>query len=287
MKVLVTGGAGFIGSVVCQRLLQETIEPVVFDRRNRAHHLSVELGDVRDYASVREAVGRCDGVIHLAAILGTQETMDDPWAVVDVNVNGALNVFKACATHKRRCVYITVGNHWMQNPYAISKTTAERFAWMYNKEHGTQIAVVRAMNAYGPGQKAAPVRKIIPNFVQPALRDEVLQVYGDGSQIMDMLYVYDLADILVRALTVDHGNFETCFSAGTGRRTTVQEIAELVTILVGRGCIQNVPMRPGEPPGSVVLGDPETLRPLYGGEVPPLTQLEEGLKRTIHPLEVW
>ena len=274
VRVLVTGGNGFIGSYVVENLKARDIEPLVFDRRATADI----LGDTRDQVAVMEAVALCDGVIHLAGVLGTQETIQNPDPAVETNIIGGLNVFKAVRDYGVPCVYIAVGNHWMNNSYSITKTTAERFALMANKEWGTRIAVVRALNAYGPGQKAHPVRKIIPNFVLPALRGEPIVIYGDGEQVMDMVYVPDVADVLVRALVMDHNHYSTIFECGTGRPTTVGEIAELVVKMVGSGSIQYAPMRPGEPEGSVVVGDPWTLRPLG---VEKLTPLEEGLKPTI------
>jgi UDP-glucose 4-epimerase len=162
---------------------------------------------------------------------------------------------------------------------------------MFNREHGTEIAVVRALNAYGPRQKAAPVRKIMPNLVLPALRGEPITIYGDGEQIMDMVHVRDVADILVRALVTDHGCYRpdpvrnadnpAKFEAGTGRYTTVNQIAQMVLDEVGGGTINHVPMRGGEPAHSIVVGDPETLRPLYGGEAPDLIRLEDGVAETV------
>lgn len=281
MRVLVTGGGGFIGSYVCEALWERDIEPIVFDRRTGQHLWAQELGDVRDYTSVSEAVYHSDGVIHLAAILGTQETVADPRPAAETNILGSLNVDQACKVRGVPAVYIAVGNHWMNNPYSISKTAAERFALMFNAEHGTGIAVVRAMNAYGPRQKAAPVRKILPNFISRALQGEPIQVYGDGEQVMDMIYVADVAEILVRALLEDHGNFVTPFEAGTGRRTTVNDIARMVLEATGSASmLEHLPMRPGEVPGSVVLGDPETLRPL-GMDPADLVPLEEGIRRTV------
>lgn len=291
-KVLVTGGSGFIGSYVVNNLKEQEIIPIIFDRNK--HIVSEDeifLGDVRDYTSVSEAVAISDGVIHLAGVLGTSETVTDPKPAIDTNIYGSINVFQACKKYNKKCVYISVGNYWMNNSYSITKNTAERFAWMFNNELDTNIAIVRALNAYGPGQKHAPVRKIIPNFIIPALKDESIIVYGDGSQIMDMIYVEDVADILVRALLVEHNNYKYSptkdsnlspkFDAGTGIRTNVQEIAELVIKMVGSGSIENVPMRKGEPEKSVVLGNPNTLLPLYYGNLPYLLPLKYGLSRTI------
>ncbi len=295
-RVLVTGGSGFIGSHVVDNLLKRGIEPLIFDHgiypiRAYMDGVSIYLGDVRDSTSVSEAVSSCDGVIHLAGVLGTSETIERPLPAVETNIIGTLNVFKSCQVYSKRCSYISVGNYWMNNPYSITKDAAERFAWMFNRELGTKIAVTRALNAYGPRQKHTPIRKIIPNFVLPALRNEEIVVYGDGSQVMDMIFVEDVADVLVRALLEEHGQYlynpmseenkAPKFEAGTGRPTTVQEIAEMVVSKVGSGRIKNVPMRMGEPEHSVVLGNPETLKPLYDGKMPKLIELEDGLDRTI------
>ena len=292
-NVLVTGGNGFIGSYVVNNLRERGVEVTIFDRHNCQHLPGVKqfTGDIKDSEAVLTAVSESTGVIHLAGLLGTSETIDNPQESVLVNTLGSLNVFQACVKFGIPCSYITVGNYWMNNSYSISKTTAERFAWMLNRERGGRISVVRALNAYGPKQKDAPVRKVVPNFILPALRGENLIVYGDGSQVMDMIYVEDVADIMVRTLFVDHQQYvfdpqrdtsdDPRFEAGTGRRTTVRAIAEMVIDLVGDGKISYRKMRGGEPLKSVVLGDPETLRPLYSNELPKLLSLEEGLKRTI------
>ena len=289
MKVLVTGGNGFIGGYVCERLAALGHQPIVFDRVLRADSeigvdvgRGVDLGDVRNESSVFESVYHADGVIHLAGVLGTQETIANPRPAIETNVLGSLNVFKACELHKKKCVYIAVGNHWMNNPYSITKTTAERFALMLNKERGTQIAIVRGLNAYGPRQKAVPVRKIMPNFIIPALQNKPITVYGDGSQVMDMIYVSDLADILCRALLVEHWVYDRVFEAGTGRPTTVLQIAEeVIRQTESTGSIRRVAMRPGEPDRSEVLGNPETLAPLYKSLRVPMVTLEDGIAQTI------
>jgi nucleoside-diphosphate-sugar epimerase len=124
----------------------------------------------------------------------------------------------------------------------------------------------------------------MPNFIVPLLHDKKIQMYGDGSQIMDMIYVKDVADILVRAALMDHGVYDTAFEAGTGRLTTVYQIASIVA----RACnlmedidyIDFLPMRPGEPENAVVVGDPTTLKPL-GIEPEKLTTLEDGVWETI------
>jgi nucleoside-diphosphate-sugar epimerase len=241
----------------------------------------VFLGDVKDEETVIEAVGYHDGVIHLAGVLGTQETLRNPRSAIEVNILGSLNVFDACRLHKKKAVYIAVGNYWMNNPYSITKTTAERFALMYNREFGTQIAVVRGLNAYGPRQKPKPVRKVVPTFVLSALRGEDIVIYGSGNQIMDMIYVTDIAEILVRALLYDHGVYSSVFEAGMGRDTTVNELAKLIVEISGsKSRVAHVEMRPGEVPDSVVKADTTSLRCL-GYPPQDFVSLTEGLGKTI------
>lgn len=294
MRVLVTGGSGFIGTYVVENLLERGITPVIFDHakhNNLNKDAEIFVGDTRDSTAVHEAVAVTDGVIHLAGVLGTSETISNPQPAVETNIIGGLNIFQAARFYDKKVSYIAVGNYWMNNSYSITKDTVERFAWMFNRELGTKISVTRALNAYGPRQKSEPVRKIMPNLILPALKGDDIIVYGDGSQVMDMVFVPDVADVLVRALLVDHGqylyspvegeNLAPKFDIGTGRKTTVQEIAQMVVDKVGSGRIVNVPMRKGEPEKSVVLGDPSTLKPLYNGEVPNLMPLETGIDITI------
>jgi len=286
MKILVTGAGGFIGKYVVEELLKHDIGVIAFDHHEKANDpvpdgVSRFLGDTRDFTSVSEAVALSDGVIHLAGVLGTQETVNEPRPAVETNIIGGLNVFQAIRHYRVPAVYIAVGNHWMNNSYSITKTTAERFAFMFNKEHGTHIAVVRGLNVYGPRQKAYPVKKIMPNLIMPILKGEPVTIYGDGEQVMDMIHARDIADVLVRALLQDHGVYDRVFEAGSGNHTTVNEIAKHVTDILGRGEINHVPMRPGETERSVVVGDPETLRSLYSGQLPEFIPLADGIKETV------
>ncbi|RLI55072.1 MAG: nucleoside-diphosphate sugar epimerase [Candidatus Thorarchaeota archaeon] len=286
MKVAVLGGSGFIGRYVVEELQSRDIEPLIFDRQYGERHLpegkhDYFIGDIKDAEQVNYVVKESDGVINLAGILGTAETVNNPIPSIDVNIYGAINVFNACRAHNKKAVQITVGNHFMNNSYAITKSTTERFALMYNKENGTDISIVRALNAYGPRQHHKPIRKVIPNFVLRALNNIPIEVYGDGLQVMDMIFVGDVAEILVDALVDDHRVTETVFEAGTGRKTTILEIANMVNAITGStGGIKHLPMRQGEPKRSIVIGEPLTLEPL-GWLVNDMVKLEDGLQKTV------
>jgi nucleoside-diphosphate-sugar epimerase len=287
MRVLVTGGNGFIGRATAAELEHRGHTPVIFDRHGS--DLEVILGDIRDATAVTEAVAHVDGVIHLAGVLGTSETITNPRPAAETNIQGGLNVLEACTQYKVPLVNIAVGNYFEYSTYSISKNTVERFAVMYARYRKTPVCSVRAYNAYGPGQSVAQpygssrVRKIIPSFVARALHGEPIQVYGDGAQVMDMIYVMDVARCLVTALEngPEHGRAHI---AGTGRRTSVRQIAEAVKAEVWRetginAAIEHLPMRPGETPGSEVLADISRLVP--GIVSDGLVSLEDGLHETI------
>jgi len=294
-SVLVTGGNGFIGRYVVELLIERGYEVSVFDTRWRepVPGAKLVLGDLRDSTAVTEAIAHADGAIHLAGVLGTQETISNPRPAAETNILGGLNILEACAQYNVPLVNIAVGNFWMQNTYSITKNTIERFVEMFNKNRGTRITTLRALNAYGPRQLAAApygpskVRKIMPSFVCRALSGQPIEVYGDGTQIMDMIYVGDVARALVNALehTNENGAITTVLEAGSGRATTVNDIAMTVIEEVSRqtgsvSTLVHLPMRAGEDEHSIVLGHPDTLATI-GLDGSDFVSLEEGVKRSV------
>lgn len=300
MHVLVTGGRGFIGSYVCEELSARGHVPVIFDRRSdsssREQLGATMLGDVRDSTAVTEAVAHADAVIHLAGVLGTQETISNPRPAAETNVLGGLNVLQACAEYSTPLVNIAVGNWFEHNTYSITKHAVERFASMFTRYRGLPACSVRAFNVYGPGQSVAQpygpsrVRKILPSFIMRALTGQPVEVYGDGSQIMDMIYAPDAARVLAAALehVADGIGAGATWQAGTGRPTTVLQIAQTVCAEVERQTgarpkIEHLPMRPGETPGVEVCADVEQLDELQVLDVwrGQFTSLEDGVAATV------
>jgi UDP-glucose 4-epimerase len=290
MKIGVTGGAGFIGGHVVDELRARGHEPIIFDHAGRTHdRAEVFLGDVRDPVAMTELAAHVDGIIHLAACLGTQETIKNPRPAAETNVQGGLNFLEAIAQYDIPGVYIGVGNHWMNNTYSISKTTVERFAAMFNKERGTRCNIVRLVNAYGPRQSVAPpfgparVRKITPAFVCRALTGEPIEIYGDGRQVSDMVHVTDGAKALVTALEKAAAGavLDRVVEVGPAGHRTVNEVAEtVIKAAVALGYdevpLKHAPMRPGEIPGAQVTADTSTL-PLVDMNADTLVGLEEGI----------
>lgn len=295
-KVGITGGAGFIGRYVCEELLSRGYTPVVFDHHNKGDYVEgceLFIGDVRDDVAMTEFAAHVDGIIHLAAVLGTQETVMNPRPAAMSNLQGGLNFLEACAQYKLPGVYICVGNHWMNNTYSITKTMIERFVNMFNKDRGTRINCVRAVNAYGPRQLAAQpfaegkVRKITPAFICRALTNQPIEVYGDGTNVSDMVYVGDVARALVKALEKASEGivFDKVVECGPKDHYTVQEVADIVNRIAGNDKpIVNLPMRPGETPGVDVTADYTTLE-LVDMNVDDMMPLEQGLKQTIEYFE--
>jgi UDP-glucose 4-epimerase len=302
VKVGVTGGAGFIGSHVVSELLLNGHDVVIFDRRARVPaydsspfgSVEIMMGDVTDWVAMSELAAHCDGIIHLAACLGTQETIQDPAPAVMTNTLGGLYFANACRTRGIPGVNICVGNHWEDNSYSISKSSVERYIKMFNAYNGTKINQVRAVNAYGPGQSMAPpfgpakVRKITPAFIGRALTGQAIEVYGDGQQISDMVYVRDVAKALRMALEAAAENKVLPEPVGVGpsKHLSVNQVAHSVREVVvrlggpGQPPLTHVAMRPGETPHAKVTVDPETLRQI-GMDPIDLVPFSVGIETTV------
>lgn len=297
MRIGITGGAGFIGGHVADIAHEQGHTVVVFDHLARgiptAPGVTRMMGDVRDPVAMTELAAHVDGIIHLAACLGTQETIRNPRPAVETNVQGGLNFLEAIAQYNIPGVYIGVGNHWMNNSYSISKTTIERFVHMFNAERGTRCNIVRLVNAYGPRQSVAPpygpakVRKITPAFTCRALAGDPIEVYGDGEQVSDMVHVRDGALALVKALERAAAGqvFDRAVECGPAVHATVNEVAGHVIDAATelghpRVPLAHLPMRPGEIPGAKVTADTSTLA-LVGMDPEKLIPLEQGIADTV------
>jgi UDP-glucose 4-epimerase len=256
------------------------------------------LGDIRDETAVVELAAHVEGIIHLAAVLGTQETIGNPRPSADTNIRGSLNVFEAANQYGLPVAYAGVGNAFMRDlgtgSYTISKTAAEDYARMFNAYRGGRITIVRPVNAYGPGQSVAQpygtskVRKILPALTCRALTGTPIEVYGDGTQVSDCVYVGDVARAFVTALehTVEHGPTERPVEVGPITSVTVNDIARLVAeeaaLVTAREPvgIKHLPMRPGEVPNAVVKADTSTLQQIVMTAAD-FVSLEEGIRRTV------
>jgi len=268
----ITGGNGFIGGHVSDELQRRGHKVVVFDhskrvseKQNSAEGVELFLGDIRDRTAVIEFAAHVDGIVHLAAVLGTQETIGNASPAVETNMMGGINVLEASRQYAIPMVYAGVGNYWMLNTYSSTKHAVERLLYQFRDEFGLPFATVRPVNAYGPRQRVAPpfgpgkVKKIMPAFSCRALTGKPLEVYGDGSQISDMVYVEDVAKCFVQTLEAlaskNIPNFP--IEVGPAESLTVLDVANKVILeaakLTGnKSQIIKLPMRPGEKSSSDV-----------------------------------
>ena len=217
MRVLVTGGAGFIGSHVVDRLLAAGIEPRIFDVRPSSHHepgdVDSVLGDLLDREALRKAMRGCDAVVHLAAAADVDDVALRPAEAESVNARGTLNVLEAArGAGVSRVVYASTiwvygdatgtvdEDHTIELPdhlYTATKLAGEMYCRSYTTLYGLDCTVLRFGIPYGPRARPAGV---IPIFVRRALAGEPLTIAGEGLQSRRFVYVEDLADGVVRGL---------------------------------------------------------------------------------------
>ncbi|MGE6663520.1 NAD-dependent epimerase/dehydratase family protein [Pseudomonas sp. NPDC077408] len=226
LPILVTGGAGFIGSNLIDALVARGYPVRVLDnlstgkRGNLPDDGSVELivGDVADAQAMRSAVRGCRAVVHLAAVASVQASVDDPVGTHQSNLVGTLNLCEAMReTGVRRVVFASSAAIYGNNgegqpidedtpkapltPYAADKLASEHYLDFYRRQHGLEPAVFRFFNIYGPRQDpSSPYSGVISIFTERAQKGLPIAVYGDGEQTRDFLYVGDLVELLLQAL---------------------------------------------------------------------------------------
>lgn len=260
MRILITGGAGFLGSHLSEALLNEGHDVLVLDSgsttkvrhllkhsRFRFVHDSVLSADILD-----SLVPRVDLVYHLAAVVGVEHYVGDPYQVLNVNINGTQNVLKIALKHGRKVLLSSSSEVYGRNPslpwsedddrvlgstridrwcYAASKAVGEHFCFAYHRL-GLPVTVLRYFNVYGPRLDKVDVGRIITIFIGQILRDEPLTVIGDGSQTRCFTYVDDAIRATVAAGFVDGTNGEI-FNIGSTTETSILELAKLMIELSG------------------------------------------------------
>lgn len=288
MIIGVTGGNGFIGSWVRREIESRGHTPLVMDHKRGGGI----LGDVRDRTITFEFAAHVDAIIHLAAILGTAETIDEPMPAIETNIIGSINIFEAASRYDLPVVFPAVGNSGIgRGTYAVTKTCMEDFVKMYREDRGLRVTAVRPMNAYGPGQSvpapygSSKVRKIVPTLTCSALCGDPLPLYGGGRQVSDTVHVSDVARVMVQGVLAAADGVVPDYPIDVGNitPTTVREVAEAIQGNIPGSVIEDLPMRPGEPEGGP-LATPEAMNRVIGtvlqhhGELSPI-QVTRTLKR--------
>lgn len=268
--VLITGGAGFQGSHLTERLTKEDHEVIILNtdsphvqRNIQSVREKVKLihGSITDKEIVNKTVRNSDTIIHLAAHIHVDESIQDPRSTVEVNINGTLNVLEAARKYGKRLIHISScevygalkpGDESIDeeyelrpfSPYASSKAAADRLCFAYYKTYDLNITIIRPFNVFGERQKEGSGGALIPILVARALNDEPLKVYGTGEQKRDYMYISDLIDAYM--LVFNNQNLKgEIVNFGTGQATAVIDIVKYIAGELG-ATIEYAPPRPGE-----------------------------------------
>jgi UDP-glucose 4-epimerase len=305
MRVLVTGGAGFIGTHLCRRLLAEGHAVSVVDnefngkRENLPPDVRFLLGDVARSAEIEPAFARgVDAVCHIAGQVSIIRSFNDPTIDLRTNVEGTLNVLQLCLEYKvPRLVYASsmtiYGNCktvptqetepcWPDSYYGITKLAGERYvhATAERPDLGFDFSVtsLRMYSVYGPGQALDnPYQGVLGIFLGNLLRGEPITIFGDGEQTRDFVYIDDVVEGWVRALDTPATKGRV-INLGSGRSLSINGLAEAAArAFGGPSRIVRAPTRPGEQRS--VRADVAQAKALMGWE--PRTPFEAGLEHTL------
>lgn len=254
MRLLVTGGAGFIGSNLVNGLIDKGFEVVVFDDLSTGDERSINprsefvRGDVRDYQMLQEVTRNVDCIFHLAAFVSVPESIKHPSLCYDVNVNGTLNLIKAAGSNGVKKIIFSSSCSVYKDaqekaiseedsvnpmtPYALSKLEGEKLLGTYSREFGFSYVILRYFNVFGEGQNPeSPYSSVIPKFIARALNNQDIFINGDGRQTRDFIYVKDVIDANIGVM---NSNFDSeVFNVGTGEVMSINRLAAHVIDICG------------------------------------------------------
>jgi UDP-glucose 4-epimerase len=276
-RVVVTGGAGFIGSHVVDRLLKEGFDVTVIDNLDTGslekiaqhksnHHFHLVKGDIRDYDLVKHTIKDVDAVFHEAALASVTLSVQNPILTNDINVTGTLNLLKASIDlGVKRFIYASSAAVYgdtqspqkredmplnPRSPYGISKLAAENYVRIFYKLYGLETVSLRYFNVYGPRQRfdlQCAYGGVITIFTNRLLRGMPPKVFGDGEQTRDFVYVADVVEANMLALNCKNGVGEA-FNVGTGLSVSVNQVAETLKEIMNKKELKNTyaPPRPAD-----------------------------------------
>ena len=297
MKVLITGGAGFIGSHLVEHF-QGKAEVRVLDNlrsgyRKNLDGFKVEFieGDILDRSAVREAVKGIDYIFHLAAMISVPESMFKPIECVDINVKGLLIVLEeaAAAGVKKLCFSTSAAIYGdnpvvpkreemlpePKSPYAITKLDGEYYCNMFTQEGKLQTACMRYFNVFGPRQDPkSAYAAAVPIFTAKAVANEKITIFGDGDQTRDFIYV---KDIVAANVFMAENNFTGVYNVAYGRKITINDLVEKIkTITSSSSEVAHLPERAGDVKHSMAA-----VEKLHATGFRPENDFDQGLSATV------
>ena len=304
--VLVTGGGGFIGSRLCERLVQSGATVRAFVRYTSRAEIGllrflepdilkkVEIirGDLRDFSAVAQALRGVDIVFHLGALISIPYSYVHPVETVQTNVLGTLNILEACRKSGAKLVHTSTSevygtalrvpideDHPLQgqSPYSASKIGADKLVESYFRSFGLPTVTVRPFNTYGPGQST---RAVIPTIITQALAGGVVRL-GNLDAIRDFTYLDDTVEGFLLTAQADTWNGET-YNLGSGEEISIGAIAALIFRLMGKQAeiqLEKNRLRPEKSEVLRLISDNRKAKLELGWQ--PTVGMEEGLQRTI------
>ena len=257
MKALVTGGAGFIGSHIVDRLLADGHEVVVLDDFSTGHRsnlpthdkLTIVEGDISSFDTVKECMNGIDWIFHKAAVASVPKTVNDPIGSTSVNYQGTLHLLEA-ARHSgvKRMVFASSAALYgdeptlpkVENmcpvtlsPYAVDKMASEFACGMYTKLYGVETVCLRYFNVYGPKQDpSSPYSGVISIFTDKLKNKEVPSIFGDGEQTRDFVFVSDVVEANMKAITTQKGVGQF-YNIATGNKITLNKLLAVLYEIYG------------------------------------------------------
>jgi UDP-glucose 4-epimerase len=301
MKTIVTGGAGFIGSHLVDRLIKDGHEVTVLDNlrtgrlENLSHHhkLQVQLVDVTDYTKVEPHLEGMDWVFHLAALADIVPSIREPLAYYRANVDGTINVLEASRrAGVKRFIYVASSSCYgipsvfptpetadirPQYPYALTKYLGEQSALHWGQVYKLPVLSLRLFNVYGPRSRTSGAYgAVFGVFLSQKLHKKPFTVVGDGTQTRDFTFVTDVANALVMA--AESKLQGEVFNVGSGHTYSVNRLVELLG-----GNVVYIPKRPGEP--DCTYANTLKIQHMLGWR--PSTSLEEGVKILLKNIRHW
>lgn len=302
MRVLITGGAGFIGShlaahygKISEVVVIDNLRTGKLDNLEGIRHQFID-GSITDPGAVRTVMLGVDVVFHLAAMVSVPESMRFPIECVNINVTGSLNVLEAAAeAGVKKVIHASSAAVYGDNPevpkredmlpepkspYAISKLDGEYYAEMYHRERGLSTTSLRFFNVFGPRQDpSSAYAAAVPIFIEKALSGENLMIHGDGGQTRDFVHVKDVVSAL--AHVADRKDLHGTFNVGYGKATSIRKLAEEIVRASGsRSRIVHVEKRLGD-----VRHSRASVDKLFSTGFAPSGSLESGISEMLEVAE--
>lgn len=303
MKVIVTGGCGFIGSHIVEYWINESAEVHIIDNLRSGYKKNIEIfdqtniihhkGSITDNDLVNKVLEGADYVFNLAALVSVPESMDKPKECIDINVGGLINLLEAAKKHKIKklvhsssaAVYgddpelpkITAMRPNPKSPYGITKLDGEYYCQMFSESYGLKTVSLRYFNAFGPRQDPkSQYAAAIPIFISKAVNNEDITIYGDGEQTRDFVYVKDI--VKANVLAAENPDLTGVFNVAQGKSITIKKIAEwIIEIMDSKSKIIFADERAGDIKHSLasIVNTVERLK------FQPEYDLKTGLEKTI------